>query len=1044
MCRIDLKLSFIIILLCLAFRLDAQVNAAGKSFNLSFLQIEKDGLEPTIKVTLIPAEPGTVGTATVTIPGTNFNETVFFNANSGGVGTGLPFGNLGNLTEGKDDFVVQISSDIDLLVYASQYFEENPQNHGDATLVLPDDLLGTQYYVMSHNESTQRFASEALIVATADNTYIDIIPSADTRNFQAGRLETIRLDKGERYQVQSREDLTGTYIGLNQSLNSQCTPFAVFSGSTKSTVGSRTYAGHMFKQLFPIDRWGKSHALLPFDSDENEFLVKVLAAEDNTRLTINGAQNQVIDAGGYMSLNLSRPTQIQSDKPVQVAQFFSGMSSSNDLVDPFMLLTLPNELFTVQRFTHIPRPAIGTLRNLGDTRQGLIFHTEDQGFINHTTPGFEPNISPFAPDPELSYSIFPVDLDLGPLEVNADRQFILYQYDYAVSTFSHSVGIRANAGFKQYDTLTIAIDPLAASAPDRICLSDSVNLKALFAGQDGLRPVYNTFEWDFGDGNTAQGDSVFHKYLLPGEYTVWLRANNGTSLCAREETVSTTITVVDDRIEEVIGPPSVCPNLQGVTYRAVGSADNTYRWTISGGTLQNTTGQEVTVNWGGTNANAYLTVVSENPNGCSSDTLQYPVKINAQLEPGLPRGAAELCATDRLGQVYEAPDTPGSVYDWIISGGRIISGQGTHSILVDWDVPGALPTQGTLQFTESSSTQTDVCAGQSAVLEVTVYRALSMESVITAISCFGDTNGEISLSPQGGKAPYTVLWPDGVSSLSRNDLAADTYDLILTDSIGCEYRATVVVAGPDELSAALALVPVSCHGGGDGQAYLNLTGGTAPYRVSWNDEPFVNATDNLSLTAGVHDVRVLDANNCELLLSFELTEPEPLVATSTDMPSCPGESNGSILVEASGGTPPYTYRWNTSPPQDTQLITGLPAGTYSVTVFDANGCTFTFPNEEIAERLPGIHMPNAFSPNGDGHNDTFGAVADCRLTFHMQIFNEWGTLAYTTDDIYQGWDGTIKGEPAPNGKYSYIIFYSGTVNGVRIEEAQRGTLRLVR
>lgn len=1046
MCRLSCVRFLLLVLLCSATRLEAQNNAFGRSYTFTIPTLvdpNSAATPPGVYVRIRKVRAFSEGLVTISVPGTGYQQEIFFEPSHLASGGGVASSEWNILTEGRDEMVIIIDSEIDIVVHAGQNWHNREFNHGDAALIIPDHHLGTEYYIMSHNEDPQNHASEATVVATADNTYIDIIPTADTREWRAGEVNTILLNRGERYQIQSQGDLTGTYIGINQQLNTVCSPITVFGASTHSTVGPGTYPGYMFAQMLSIDKWGRSYSLVPFEADRNEYLVKVLAAEEGTTVSVNGVpRSQRINAGEYLTFTLDEAARIQGNKPIQVAQFFMGLASTNRLVDPFMLMTLADEQEFEDRGPSTNSVVLSSNVNDNILGETVIFREEDLPLFQGSQ-AFYDNIRPFAPNPEYVYSTTLGEEEVG-IGLTLERNFLMYSYSYSKSNSDNNAGMRPNVGIPILDTLAIEIDPLAAVSPDRICLGDVPNFKADFRGKHGLRPAYDTFEWDFGDGNTASGDSVFHEYLLPGEYTVWLTANNGTALCSKEEITSTVITVVDNGPADISGPASVCPNVEGVTYSALGSSSNTYTWFISGGSLQTNTGQEVLVDWGDTNENAYLAVVSENVIGCVSDTMRYPVKINEQLEPGLPFGTTEVCGNDRTGMVYEVPQTPGSAYDWTVTGGAIVSGQGTHSITVDWDAPGANPLIGTVQFTESATTSTDVCDGTSPVLEVTIYTPLTFESEVTHVACFGGADGLVTITPSGGKAPYTLQWPDGDERLIREDLTAGLYNLQVTDSLGCVYSRVVVVEEPAELTAAVEVVPVSCHAGNDGQAYLNLSGGVAPYRVSWNQSAFNSSTDSLSLTAGVYHLQVLDANDCELLLNFEITEPTPLTATSTDTPSCPGESNGSILVEASGGTPPYTYRWNTSPPQDTQLISGLPAGIYSVTVFDANGCTFTFPNEEIVERLPRVHMPNAFSPNGDGHNDTFGAVTDCSLPFRMQIFSEWGTLAFVTDDISKGWDGTIKGEPAPNGKYSYIIFYTSTVNGVEINEAQRGTVRIFR
>ena len=85
---------------------------------------------------------------------------------------------------------------------------------------------------------------------------------------------------------------------------------------------------------------------------------------------------------------------------------------------------------------------------------------------------------------------------------------------------------------------------------------------------------------------------------------------------------------------------------------------------------------------------------------------------------------------------------------------------------------------------------------------------------------------------------------------------------------------------------------------------------------------------------------VTDQNGCQLIENFTLVDPPAVVADiSATQELCPGETTGMAMAMASGGTPPYTYLWNTG--AMTQMITGLSAGTYTVTVTDANGCMTT-------------------------------------------------------------------------------------------------------
>ena len=155
-----------------------------------------------------------------------------------------------------------------------------------------------------------------------------------------------------------------------------------------------------------------------------------------------------------------------------------------------------------------------------------------------------------------------------------------------------------------------------------------------------------------------------------------------------------------------------------------------------------------------------------------------------------------------------------------------------------------------------------------------------------------------------------------------------------------------IVIGAQLLTATpTQVVNVSCFGGSNGSTQLSVTGGTGPYTYDWsNDGPENpdNDTQGLSgLTAGTYTVTVTDAVSATATASVTITQPAALAPSTTQVNvSCNGGSNGSIDLSVTGGTGSYTYNWGMGQPT-TQDRTGLAAGTYSVTVTDANSCTAT-------------------------------------------------------------------------------------------------------
>jgi len=220
----------------------------------------------------------------------------------------------------------------------------------------------------------------------------------------------------------------------------------------------------------------------------------------------------------------------------------------------------------------------------------------------------------------------------------------------------------------------------------------------------------------------------------------------------------------------------------------------------------------------------------------------------------------------------------------------------------------------------------------------------------TDISCNGGMNGTATVFATGGTPTYTYSWNTTPvqTTATATGLAAGTYTVTVTDANGCQATRSFTINQP---AAALNIAvgggktDVSCNGGANGTATVAPTGGTPTYTYSWNTTPVQTTATATGLAAGTYTVTVTDANNCQTTRSFTINQPTaPLSAATgggkTDV-SCNGGSNGTAMVIPSGGTGTYSYSWNTTPVQTTASATGLAAGTYTVTVTDANGCQTT-------------------------------------------------------------------------------------------------------
>src|SRR3569832_735756 len=160
---------------------------------------------------------------------------------------------------------------------------------------------------------------------------------------------------------------------------------------------------------------------------------------------------------------------------------------------------------------------------------------------------------------------------------------------------------------------------------------------------------------------------------------------------------------------------------------------------------------------------------------------------------------------------------------------------------------------------------------------------------------------------------------------------------MLTDST----TSTASITEPTAVTASGSNVAnVSCFGGNDGSTTVIPGGGTAPYSYQWSPTGGNSITAN-NLSAGTYSITVTDANGCSVISSASVSQPSLLTAAASTVSnvSCNGGNNGSATVIPGGGTTPYTYQWSSG--GYTAIENNLAAGTYTITVTDANGCSTT-------------------------------------------------------------------------------------------------------
>ena len=279
-------------------------------------------------------------------------------------------------------------------------------------------------------------------------------------------------------------------------------------------------------------------------------------------------------------------------------------------------------------------------------------------------------------------------------------------------------------------------------------------------------------------------------------------------------------------------------------------------------------------------------------------------------------------------------------------------------------------TGGTPQYTylwDNDSTQTSdtasaLYAGIHSVLitdtmgcDTTISDTVTEPGILVAIidstinvSCKGDSTGAAVISVTGGTSPYTYMWddPNIQTNSQATSLPAGTYNVTVTDTLGCDTTISVNITEPDSLILNITgVTDVNCFGDSTGTATANVSGGTVPYTYLW-DVPDTALQGNSTVTglpAGSYTALVIDSLGCTSNDSVSITQqPDIILTTAPDTLICIG-MYAVISASASGGAGGYSYSWNdssvTGAGQDT-LYPVTPT-TYIVTVTDSLNCSKT-------------------------------------------------------------------------------------------------------
>ncbi len=299
-------------------------------------------------------------------------------------------------------------------------------------------------------------------------------------------------------------------------------------------------------------------------------------------------------------------------------------------------------------------------------------------------------------------------------------------------------------------------------------------------------------------------------------------------------------------------------------------------------------------------------------------------------------------------------------------------------------------------------------------------------SVSNQVSCKGNGDGELIATTNGGTTPYTYKWLNNTVTLSGltdklNNLKASTYSVEVTDKKKCSVTDNIVVTEPsDVLKVVLSSTNVICYGNSDGSVSALVTGGTSPYSLLWSNG--LTSTINPTVSAGKHSVAAVDARGCKASGQVLVTQPAKMVLYTKGIEvSCADQQDGVAKVESvAGGKAPYTYTWSTG--EQTSEISNLADGSYTIEVIDQDGCSANAEVIVIKKKGSCLFIPSAFSPNGDGVNDTW-VIRNIQLypNSSLLILNKWGETIFEESPYSTPWDGKRKGVIMPLATYYYIL-----------------------
>jgi gliding motility-associated-like protein len=530
--------------------------------------------------------------------------------------------------------------------------------------------------------------------------------------------------------------------------------------------------------------------------------------------------------------------------------------------------------------------------------------------------------------------------------------------------------------------------------------------------------------WDFGDGNQSTDQNPIYVYAQAGTYDVTLIASAGN--CSDQITLQANSfpnpTAAFTTTDVCVGTPANFIDNSTVT----GATIAQWVWDFDG--LGNSVQQSPTYDFP---ADGTYSVTL---NAITSDLCadSYTGQITVFPVPLPTFTATEVClgnpTTFQNGTTVSSGSIAGQAWDFGDNAGTSVAVSPTYTYT----------DAGTFAVALVATTSNGCVAAT--LQNVTVNPLPTINASHTDILCAGEANGTATASASGGTGPYDYQWSD-VSQSTTTDidgLSAGQYTVTVTDGKGCTSDTTITVLEPLPINVILTSFPDTC-GWENGAIQAGLIGGTAPYEYVWSsirDSASIYSQDippagwNTMLATGDYSVVVTDAGGCTAggAIRVDLISPPVAAFTSRSHPEELIDPSVQFVNESSNAV---TYEWHFGDGEvgyeEDPLHIYDESDNFLVMLIAYNdpqfGCAdTTFGYVDVAPFFT-FYVPNAFTPDDDGVNDTWGPVGDYfeYESYNLKIFDRWGKLLWQTDNPDYWWDGMVRDteKPVKQGMYVY-------------------------